>query len=62
MPIYGISTDIAEFIRSAPVAVHITIDPNEMERNERPKHDSDTEIYDRTTETDLNGPTYTAEG
>ena len=32
-----------------------------MERNERTKPDSDTEMDNRTTETNPNGPTYTAE-
>ena len=58
------STDLIEFIRSVPIAIHITIDlngpkGNETERNEP---DSYTEMDNRTTETDLNGPTYAAEG
>ena len=37
------------------------MDRNETERNERSKPDSDTEMDIRTSETDLNGTTYTAE-
>ena len=56
-----LSTDLTEFIRSVPIALTLK-DRNETERNERTKPDSDTEMDNRTTETDLNGPTYTAEG
>ena len=56
-----LSTDLTEFIRSVPFALTLT-DRNETKRNERTKPDSDTEMDNRTTETDLNRPTYTAEG
>ena len=45
-----LSTDLTEFIRYVPIAVTLT-DPNETERNERTKPDSDTEMDNRTTET-----------
>ena len=56
-----LSTVLTEFIRSVPIALTLS-DRNEPERNERTKLDSDTEMDNRTTETDLNRPTYTAEG
>ena len=56
-----LSTDSTAFIRTVPIALTLT-DWNETERNERTKPDSDTEKDNRTTETDLNRPTYTAEG
>ena len=56
-----LSTDLTEFIRSVPIALTLT-DRNESERNETTKSDSDTEMDNRTTETDLNRPTYIAEG
>ena len=45
-----LSTDLAEFIRSVPIALSLR-DRNETERNERTKPDSDTEMDNRTTET-----------
>ena len=45
-----LSTDLTEFIRYVPIALTLT-DRNEMERNERTKPDSDTEMDNRTTET-----------
>ena len=51
-----LSTDLTEFIRSVQITLTLTAQ-NETERNERTKPDSDTEMDNRTTETDLNGPT-----
>ena len=53
--------DLTKFIRSVQIALSL-MDRNETEWNERTKPDSDTEMDNRNTETDLNGPTYTAEG
>ena len=54
-----LSTDLTEFIRSVPIALTLT---DQKEGSERTKPDSDTEMDNRTTKTDVNGPTYTAEG
>ena len=54
-----LSTDLTAFIRYVPIALALT-DRKVTERNERTKPDTDTEMDNRTTE--LNGPTYTAEG
>ena len=63
MPIYGISTDLAEFRQSVQIPIHITIDLNGPKRNgTKGPNRTDIELDNRTTEIDLNGPTYTTEG